>query len=165
MPADLRWATLGRLPMIDPSIERELDAAHASAQEAYRNRDIVAYMERLTPGVSYRETSGRVVSREKLTQQVLSQFRRLSAAATSFTRVGLRTAPHGVEEDLVQEVWACGTGFAFIHRVWHLERKGTYTWSNADGEWRISAVTVHSERVVLAVWRFGRRPALPLGVA
>ncbi len=142
-------------------IEHELDQAHELARKAYQARDLEAYMFRFSPGLKYQQVDGKVIGREQLSRDVAAQFRKLTASTSAYRRERLRAVTGGVEEELFQEAWICATAFGFLHRIWHLERCGTYSWQKADNRWQIIAVRVISERLTNSRWRVGRRPKLP----
>jgi len=151
--------------MSDQLVEQAIALAHAKAQQAYHNRDLGAYMDSFAMDLAYRQPDGSVIGRDRLSADVADQFKRMIAAASVYKREAIRTLATGVEEDLVQQAWACTTIFGCVHRTWHIERRGTYTWSDGSGRWRIKSVNVRSERVISSSWFIGRTPQPPFGPA
>jgi hypothetical protein len=140
---------------------REIDDAHARAQKAFQTRDLRSYMEIFTPDLTYRQPDGQTIDRDTLRKDVARQFKSITAVRWRFARESFEAAGNEVSESLIQTGWIASTAFGILHRLWHLERRGLYTWRRTNRDWQISAVEVHSERVVGAGLQLGWRPRLP----
>jgi len=141
--------------MPNTSIEQELNERHAAAQAAFARRDIDAYKAIFSPSLAYRQINGQVIDRGRLMRNVASQFRRLSAAQSSFVRERLNAAGGEAAETLTQSASLEATAFGFVHRRWRLHRRGDYAWTKLDGVWVIERVEIVSEKLSPDGWRFG----------
>ena len=137
-------------------IETELDELHQAALAAFARCDLAAYADGFCPDLEYRQTSGVVIGKSALMQDVASQFRRLTKAETSFVRDEISRAGEEVTETVTQTAVVEASAFGFFHRSWSLSRRGQYTWRAVEGSWKIAKVHVLSEDVISRSWRFGR---------
>jgi len=126
-----------------------LDAAHERAREAFKRRDVEAYMETFSPTLRYQQLDGRVLSRPQLTRDVQTQLERMHDGTSESTREALELAAGGegatelVRQSARYEVRA----FFVLHRSWRLSRLARYHWARSGGRWQITSVQVLEEHM------------------
>ena len=76
---------------VPSQIATELDEMHAHAKAAFEQRDLSGYRELFAPGLTYRQSDGRVIDRDRLMSDVEAQFHRLSWVRSSFVREEIET--------------------------------------------------------------------------
>ncbi len=139
-------------------IETILDERHRIAQDAFRNRDAAAYEALFSPRLAYTQANGETIGRDTLMRDVREQFARLKHMTSEFAREALAMGDSGrddeVTETLTQTATTGTSAFGFIHRRWHILRRGHYIWAREDGDWRLIRVQVLSE-TVRGSWRYG----------
>ncbi len=128
-------------------VAAELDDAHGEAKAAFNRKDLRAYMSLFSPDLRYRQFDGRVIDRDRLTQDVQAQFSRLGATSGTFVREKIELADGKAIEILCQTASACATAFFVLHRIWDVSRRGRYVWKLYDGRWVIEDVEVLEERI------------------
>jgi hypothetical protein len=136
----------------------EFDVMHARARTAFEQRDLAACRDLFAPDLKYRQPDGRTIGRDALMRDVAAQFRRLSRVRSSFVRDHVEIGEDRATEILTQTGSAGVTAFFFVHRTWHLVRKGRYTWKRSGGRWRIAEVEVLEEHVRPGRVHLGFRP-------
>lgn len=128
-------------------IARELDEVRARAKQAYRAKDVPAYMETFAPDLVYRKPNGREIGRPELTRDVKRQLMFMRSYDSSFTRESLNASGAEATEVLAQTAHVETLVFRVLRRVWNLRRRGRYTWRRSDGGWQIARVEVLEETV------------------
>lgn len=135
-------------------IETILDERHRVAQDAFRNRDAAAYEALFSPRLAYTQANGETIGRDSLMRDVREQFARLKHMTSEFAREALAEGDGEITETLTQTATTGTSALGFVHRRWHILRRGHYTWALEDGSWRLIRVEVLSE-TVRGSWRYG----------
>jgi ketosteroid isomerase-like protein len=127
------------------AVADELDLCHQKAIDAFRRRDLRAYMALFTADLSYRQFSGKVIGRDQLANNVAAQFSTLHSAESSFMRAELVVSGHEATEQLKQIATLTTRHFRVFYRTWMMERQGRYVWVRTDQGWCIRQVEVLHE--------------------
>jgi hypothetical protein len=137
------------------AIEKDLDELHSTAAAAFARKDVAAYRKLFSPTLTYQQADGTIIDREQLMRDVAEQFRRLTHAASSYSRESIFIAGNEATEVLEQEAYLRATAFGFINRSWTLRRRGSYVWFKTGDTWVVQRVQVLSEAIIPEGWRFG----------
>ena len=127
------------------AVADELDLCHEKAMDAFRRKDLRAYMAFFTADLSYRQSSGKVIGRDQLANNVAAQFATLHSAESSFVREELVVSGHEATEQLTQIATLTTRHFGVFYRTWMMERQGRYVWVRTDQGWWIRQVDVMQE--------------------
>jgi ketosteroid isomerase-like protein len=127
------------------AVADELDLCHEKAMDAFRRKDLRAYMALFTPDLSYRQSSGRVIGRDQLANNVAAQFSMLHSAESSFLREELVVSGQEATEQLKQIATLTTKHLRIFYRTWMMERQGRYVWIRTDQGWCIRQVDVLHE--------------------
>ncbi len=127
------------------AVAGELDLCHEKAIDAFRRKDLRAYMALFTDDLSYRQSSGKVIGRDQLANNVAAQFSILHSAESSFMREELVVSGYEATEQLKQIATLTTKHFRIFYRTWMMERQGRYVWVRTDQGWCIRQVDILKE--------------------
>ncbi len=144
------------MPPLPPVSER-----HSANKAAFLSRDLEAYMRPFAATLRYQQADGRIIDRETLRSQVAKQLKTVTLADWTFRVTDTTPTADGVIETGEQLGWIASTAFGILHRIWHLERRGKYTWHESLVGWQITKVEILEESVRGAGFQLGWRPRAP----
>lgn len=127
------------------AIAEELDLCLEKAMDAFRRKDLRAYMALFTDDLSYRQSSGKVIGRDQLANNVAAQFSILHSAESSFVREELVVSGQEATEQLKQIATLTTKHLKVFYRTWMMERQGRYVWVRTDQGWLIRQVEILQE--------------------
>jgi hypothetical protein len=128
----------------------EIDAVHVRVREAFRRRDLSAYMATFALDLTYRQADGRLVSREEVARSIAHQFARLVAFDSGFDREAASATGADLTESGTQTASIALRVFAVFAVRWKVERRGQYTWARVGPNWLLRNVRIDQERVTRA---------------
>jgi len=137
------------MPVEPPSAEwlAEIDAVHREVREAFRRKDLSAYMDRIAPDLDFRRPNGARLQRAELARDVAKQFERLVAFDSQFDREFASVAGNDLIETGTQRAWIALRVFFIFAITWEVERHGAYTWTRATAGWRLREVRLDREKI------------------
>lgn len=137
------------MPVVPPSEEwlAEVDAVHLQVREAFRRRDLAAYMDRIASDLVFRKTNGELYPRAELARDVGKQFERLVGFDSAFDREFASVAGNELIETGTQQAWISLRVFAIFAITWRVERHGQYTWTRLGSSWQLREVRIDREKI------------------
>jgi hypothetical protein len=138
-------------------VAAELAARHRRANDAFRQKDLAAYLDTFAASLAYRQADGKRLDRDQLAQQVKAQLAGLSSVENSYESESLVIEGEQATEVLRQTASIELVHLGVIRRRWNLFRRGRYVWRKFGGDWQIAEVEVLEERVVPGGTRLGLR--------
>ncbi len=131
----------------DDHLLKEIDAAHASANEALQQKDFAAYAHHFADDLTYTQLDGRTIDKPKLVRDISVYFNRIKKVTNHYERISFEVAPEKITERLVQKSHIAIRIFIFFSKKWTVEREGIYEWRKNKERWEIYSVKILAEKV------------------
>lgn len=125
----------------------EIDAAHASANEALQQKDFAAYAQHFADDLSYTQLDGRTIDKTRLVRDISVYFNRIKKVTNAYDRISFEVLPDKITELLHQKSHIAIKVFVFFSKKWTVEREGIYEWKKNKDRWEISTVKILAEKV------------------
>ena len=126
---------------------KEIDAAHASANEALQQKDFAAYAQHFADDLTYTQLDGRTIDKPKLVRDISVYFNRIKNVTNHYERISFEVTPDKITERLIQKSHITIRVFIFFAKKWTVEREGIYEWRKSKERWEISSVKILAEKV------------------
>jgi hypothetical protein len=134
--------------MGNEELQREIDNAHKSANEALKNKNFELYAEHFSDNLKYTQLNGRTIDKKQLMNDTAVYFNRILSSSSDYQRISFEIGNETITERLIQKAQVAIKVFIFFSKKWTIEREGIYEWRKSDDKWEIINVKIISEKVL-----------------
>jgi hypothetical protein len=136
-----------------------VDAARRSMFDAYRARDLDAFMDGYTRDVRYTTLEGRVDDWARLRRDTSAEWLVVRTPQAEWRRQSWSMQDGRLSEVIDHEISAVVHGWFVFKRTQTLRRRTAYDWRFVDGRWRMAELRVLEEDRRSSPFELGFHPA------
>jgi len=133
--------------MVDETLLKAIDNAHAIANKAQQDKNFDKYMDTFADDLQYKQTNGKTIGKKQLATDVKRYFTKVKSLSGNYQRTEISFQEGKITERLTQHSEISIRVFIFFTKKWNVERKGIYKWKIINGDWKIFNVEVLNERI------------------
>lgn len=133
--------------MVEETLLKAIDNAHAIANQAQQDKNFDKYMGTFANDLLYKQINGKTIGKKQLEADVKRYFTRVKSFSSNYQRTEISFQEEEITERLTQHSEVSIRVFIFFTKKWTVERKGIYKWKMINGDWKIFNVEVLNERI------------------